>query len=64
MFDTGIPADKLGFELVSGSSDAGLKQAIEKFINKAKANKLTIVDVSIAGNNIGGYAAAFFFLKP
>ena len=31
MFDTGIPAGKLGFEIISGSSDAGLKQAIETF---------------------------------
>ena len=63
MLETGIPADKLGFKVLNAKRPGEIILSIEQFLDEARADKLSIVDISFVsrGDEI---LIIFFFRLP
>ncbi|MBN1367180.1 MAG: hypothetical protein JW967_04575 [Dehalococcoidales bacterium] len=58
-----IPASELGFKILNANKPGDLQLAIESFLEGAKAEKLSILDVSFASRG-DELLVVFFFRIP
>jgi hypothetical protein len=61
MLEQGIPAKDLGFRILTANKPGELQLAIGDFLREAKADNLTILDVSFASR--GDELLVVFFFK-
>ena len=63
MLGQGIPAKDLGFKILNANKPGELQLAIEDFLTRAKADNLSILDVSFASRD-KELLVVFFFKQP
>ena len=63
MFETGIPAKDLGFKILNASKPGELQLAIENFLEQAKTEKLSILNIAFA-SRADELLVVFFFKLP